>query len=168
MFRPAQWTAYYTGIMFKGSMTPAVVYNETGAAADINGLGEIFYFNYQFYSTLNAVKAVGGARIPTDPNPSDEVLKNYQIYRFSKSGGGFATYYNYWIKHFDNGDPTKLGVMEYSIVRNNVYRVEITDVKALGPGKPDPEIKPIEDGVLLTVECKIRPWIVRYQGAELE
>lgn len=164
MFRPAQLTAYCTGIMFKGSMTPKFVYDETGAKTD--SYGDIYYFNYKFYSSLNAVKAVGGAKIPTDT--SDKGLKNSQIYRFEKNEGGYATYYNYWIKHFDNGDPNELGVMEYSIVRNNVYRVEITDVKALGPGTPDKEIKPVEDGVLLTVECKIRPWIVRYQGAELE
>lgn len=170
MFRPAQWTAYGTGIIIKGNLTPEFICDKNGAETYYTtNVDTIYYFNYKFYDTLEAVKAQGGAKIPTDPNPSDEELKKNQIYRYTKNtGGGIDIYYNYWIKHFDNGDPTKLGVMEYSIVRNNVYRVVITDVKALGPGKPDPEIKPIEDGVLLTVECKIRPWIVRNQGAELE
>ena len=68
----------------------------------------------------------------------------------------------------DNNNPTCLGVMEYSIVRNNIYRVNVTNIKALGPGTPDTDIKPIEDDVRLDIAFSIKPWIVRGQDAELE
>ena len=68
----------------------------------------------------------------------------------------------------DNNNPNLLGVMEYCIVRNNIYRIQVTDIKGLGPGTPDTDIKPVEDDVLLGINFSIKPWIVRAQNAELE
>lgn len=115
------------------------------------------------------MQKIGKGKIPAaGDNATDEELKAYQIYRFTNNSGSYSTYYNYWIKHLDNNNPTYLGVMEYSIVRNNIYRIQVTNVKGLGPGTPDTDIKPIEDDVLLNVAFEIKPWIVRNQNAELE
>ena len=168
MFRPAQYTCYGTGIMFRGAMTPEQIFDELGNVVQSTP-ATIYYFNYKFYTSTTAVKNVGKGKIPTaGDNATDEELKSYQIYRFYNNNGGYSTYYNYWIKHVDNNNPTYLGVMEYSIVRNNIYRVNVTNIKALGPGTPDTDIKPIEDDVRLDIAFSIKPWIVRGQDAELE
>lgn len=168
MFRPAQYTCYATGIMFRGAMSPAQILDETGSAIQSHP-NQIYYFNYKFYTSTQAVKTIGKGKIPTaGDNATDEELKAYQIYRFRNDSGSYSTYYNYWIKHLDNNNPTYLGVMEYSIVRNNIYRISVTNVKGLGPGTPDTDIKPVEDDVLLNVAFEIKPWIVRAQDAELE
>ena len=168
MFRPAQYTCYGTGIMFRGAMTPKQIFDELGNVVQSTP-ATIYYFNYKFYTSTTAVKNVGKGKIPTaGDNATDEELKSYQIYRFYNNNGGYSTYYNYWIKHVDNNNPTYLGVMEYSIVRNNIYRVNVTNIKALGPGTPDTDIKPIEDDVRLDIAFSIKPWIVRGQDAELE
>lgn len=168
MFRPAQWTNYTTGIMFEGAMTPNKILDEQGTAV-LSKPGVIYYFNYQFYTSTAAVKNIGKGKIPTEGDAAtDAQLKSYQIYRFYNKNGGYSTYYNYWIKHVDNNNPNLLGVMEYCIVRNNIYRIQVTDIKGLGPGTPDTDIKPVEDDVLLGINFSIKPWIVRAQNAELE
>lgn len=168
MFRPAQYTCYATGIMFRGAMSPAQILNESGTVVT-SYPNKIYYFNYKFYTSTLAVQNIGKGKIPAaGDNATDEELKAYQIYRFTNNSGSYSTYYNYWIKHLDNNNPTYLGVMEYSIVRNNIYRIQVTNVKGLGPGTPDTDIKPIEDDVLLNVAFEIKPWIVRAQDAELE
>lgn len=168
MFRPAQYTCYATGIMFRGAMSPAQILNESGTVVQ-SYPNEIYYFNYKFYTSTLAVQNIGKGKIPTaGDKATDEELKAYQIYRFTNDSGSYSTYYNYWIKHLDNNNPTYLGVMEYSIVRNNIYRISVTNVKGLGPGTPDTDIKPVEDDVLLNVAFEIKPWIVRAQDAELE
>lgn len=63
-------------------------------------------------------------------------------------GGGIRTYkdgicyYTYWIKHANNnedGDDMPLGkggIMEYGIVRNNVYKLNVTSISKVGDDIP--------------------------------
>ena len=99
---------------------------------------------------------------------SDAELAAKQITRFTKNGGNFSTFYNYWIKHLDNNNPTVMGVMEFGIVRNNIYSVNITSIKNLGPGTPDTKPDPDENKAFLDVEFGVYLWIVRDQDADLE
>jgi hypothetical protein len=71
-------------------------------------------------------------------------------------------YYTYWIRHLDNFKPTTMGVMEFGIVRNNLYRLLVTNVSDLG--FQDPPIftdAPDEGEAYLKVVLNVRPWIVR-------
>ncbi len=45
-------------------------------------------------------------------------------------------YYIYWIRHADDGNETEIGPMEYAVVRNNVYKVNITGIAGEGPAEP--------------------------------
>ena len=172
MFRPAQNTVYTTGIMLKGTFTP-----EASQTIGTNGkpvedplvFDKLYYFNYKFYTALAAVGEYGHANIDgLTEGSSDADLAAKQITRFIKNEGNFSTFYNYWIKHLDNGDPTKMGVMEFGIVRNNIYSVNITSIKNLGPGTPDTKPDPDEYKAYLDVEFGVYPWIVRDQDADLE
>ena len=172
MFRPAQNTVYTTGVMLKGTFTPAAsqtIGDNGNSVEDPLAFSTLYYFNYKFYTTLAALGRYGDANINgLSDASSDEALAAKQITRFTKNGGTFSTFYNYWIKHLDNGNPATMGVMEFGIVRNNIYKVNITGIKNLGPGTPDIKPNPDEYKALLTVEFGVYPWIVRDQNADLE
>lgn len=172
MFRPAQYTTYTTGIMLKGTFTPEAsqTIGENGTAVEEPlGFDRLYYFNYKFYTSLEAVKKYGKANIDGLGEAStDAELEAKQIMRFNKNGGSFSTFYNYWIKHLDNDSPTTMGVMEFGIVRNNIYSVNITSIKNLGPGTPDKDPTPDEYKAYLDVDFGVYPWIVRDQDADLE
>ena len=121
MFRPAQNTVYTTGIMLKGTFTPEAsqtIGTDGQPVEDPLVFKTLYYFNYKFYTTLAAVGEHGDANIDglTEAS-SDADLAAKQITRFTKNEGNFSTFYNYWIKHLDNGDPTTMGVMEFGIVQ---------------------------------------------------
>ena len=172
MFRPAQNTVYTTGIMLKGTFTPEAsqtISNNGNPVEDPLVFNTLYYFNYKFYTTLAAVGKYGDANIDgLTEESSDAELAAKQITRFTKNGGNFSTFYNYWIKHLDNNNPTVMGVMEFGIVRNNIYSVNITSIKNLGPGTPDTKPDPDENKAFLDVEFGVYPWIVRDQDADLE
>lgn len=48
-------------------------------------------------------------------------------------------YYIWWLRHSNNNDDTTNGVMEYAIVRNNIYKVNVTGVYSLGGDIPGDE-----------------------------
>ena len=64
--------------------------------------------------------------------------------------------------HIYNNKNEIMGVMEFGIVRNNLYRMLITNVKDLGEPIPviDPDI-PDEGETYLSVLLNVKPWIVR-------
>lgn len=73
-------------------------------------------------------------------------------------------YYPYWIRHGDNGKSTIPGVMEFSIVRNNIYDMTVTGIGGLGLSGidvPDPEDPTESDNLLFTVNILVKDWIVR-------
>ena len=87
---------------------------------------------------------------------------------FFKKTENYSCYYNYWIKHLDNNSP-EMGVMEFGIVRNNIYRLSVNKIAGLGSGKPfiDPD-QPDEYKAELDINFNVFPWAVRNQDVELE
>lgn len=81
--------------------------------------------------------------------------------------GGKCYYYTSQIKHFDDGDNTHMGVMEFAIMRNNIYSLAVESIGEIGtssltpytPGTPDEEPK-----TYIKVSAKILPWIVRFNN----
>lgn len=59
-------------------------------------------------------------------------------------------YYTWWIRHANDGDDKTNGVMEYAIVRNNIYELDVTDIYSLGGYIPNEE----EHGFIVTVYVK--------------
>ncbi len=62
---------------------------------------------------------------------------------FAKSGEKLRTYYKgqcyyiWWLRHSNDGDDEKNGVMEYAVVRNNIYKVSVNSIYSLGGDIPD-------------------------------
>lgn len=76
---------------------------------------------------------------------------------------GATCYYHYWIRHMNNNNPDVMGIMEFAIVRNNAYNLDIAGVTGIGEptDETDPE-NPDETGKMyLKVNVTILPWVVR-------
>lgn len=59
-------------------------------------------------------------------------------------------YYTWWIRHANDGDDKTNGVMEYAIVRNNIYELNVTKISSLGGYIPNEE----EHGFIVNVYVK--------------
>ncbi len=83
-------------------------------------------------------------------------------------GTDHTCYYQYWIRHANNGNPTKMGVMEFCIVRNNVYQMKVTGINGLGlidpfdytPDVPNEGEDP-QNGYYLEVKLYVKNWVKR-------
>lgn len=172
----AQLAGYVTGMLVKCTLVPTVVYDKDGHEVSLSGVTTMYYFNYKFYNSLEAVKTVGQfdyAKQGISESSSDADMEKVNIRRYSKNSGvsSFDVYYTYWIKHLDNGNDNLLGNMEYAIVRNNCYTVNIAGIVGPGSGKPTPIIPtptPVEGDGELDITIKVAPWIVRSQNATLK
>lgn len=64
---------------------------------------------------------------------------------FTNSKERLRTYYNgqcyyiWWLRHSNNGDDTTNGIMEYAVVRNNIYKVTVSSVSSIGGDIPGAE-----------------------------
>ena len=59
-------------------------------------------------------------------------------------------YYTWWIRHANDGDEDTNGIMEYAIVRNNIYELNVTKISSLGGYIPNEE----EKGFVVNVYVK--------------
>lgn len=59
-------------------------------------------------------------------------------------------YYTWWIRHANDGKDEENGTMEYAIVRNNIYELNVTKISSLGGYIPNEE----EHGFIVTVYVK--------------
>ncbi len=169
MIAPAQLNAYSTGVIFKaqfkinrGETTDSK--NNRVYTVDSNGKSvkfsntetlpsDIYYFNYNFYTSEAAMIAHLGIKA--------EDLYKIAYKKFTMENGQYTSYYNYWVKHLDS--PTYLDVMEFGIVRNNLYNIKVAKVLDLGNGYVPKGDVPDESLVTLEVTLCVKPWIVRDQ-----
>lgn len=129
-----QCAKYCTGIVFKAKYTPAGITAESD--------GSFYQYNNKFYGTLDQIKnELGVGYIGS---------ADMERYGITKYEGGIC-YYTYWIKHADDGDDTKVSPMEYAIVRNNIYQINVTGIHGIGT------VTPTDYGLSLT--CTVADWI---------
>ena len=158
---PAQKNGYSTGVLFKAIMEPYNNVYHLNSSGDMELLTDktlypevLYYFQRKFYDSAEALAAAVSA--------TGSSSNKYQARKFEKTDDGYRCYYKYWIRHLDNNKPTEMGVMEFAVVRNNLYRMLITSVSDLGDG--DPRIipdTPDEGETYLKVVLNVKPWIVR-------
>ena len=116
----------------------------------------------------NGIDATNDEDGKTAVEVREELMENYNIAYYAAGTSGAKSYYKYWIKHDPNGtDDDPMGVMEFAIVRNNVYQLGISSIRDLGdplpftPGKDDPD-NPDKDGeTYIVVQLYVRNWVVR-------
>ena len=144
-----------TGIVFCGQ-----IYDNDG-----NRLPVLYKYGGRFYRTLKALLMKNISITGITENSTDDEAKKVGIEVYE---GGKCFYYASQIKHFDDGKDDNAGIMEFAIMRNNIYSLSISGVREIGkselsltPGNP------AEDkSAFLTLQAKILPWIVRFNNIE--
>lgn len=124
---------YCTGIVFKAKYKPAGISTTDGT---------FYRYNGTCYASLNDIKNVIGDQSISDNNLSQFGITKYQ---------GGNCYYTYWIKHAEDGNDTTVSPMEYAIVRNNIYQINVTGINDIGT------VTPTDYGLYL--ECTVADWI---------
>ncbi len=147
--------AYATGLQLKGIYKPARVYSaynaEEGKLTENTeyAKGQDFWRvlctdnpaeeNCLYFDNEEAAQAYCNAYNTTykDVDGNTKVEGHSGIASYTKYNGGVCFYY-VWLRHANNGDDGVQGPMEFAIVRNNIYRLQISKVSGPGTVKPDP------------------------------
>lgn len=164
-----QYRAYTTAIVFKGELygkdltdnnNPTTIYIREDSNND--GKDEVYYS----LKELNEALGKDGLSV-LGSDPSDEALAAVGVRKLSKDKEDkFSVYYTYWNRHNDNGDNNVMGPMEFAVVRNNVYKLEITSIKKLGHDTDKPIIPDEDPKAYFTLDVKVLPWTVRVNEIE--
>lgn len=121
--------------------------------------------------TYEAFRKHAALHLPSDIIPvsqfsSEQIGDLYQYYNVSLYKSG-RSYHKFWIRHNDNGNDGLMGVMEFCIVRNNVYQLYVKGIRGLGdplpytPGKDDPGTPDESDDVTIDVTIYVKDWVKR-------
>ena len=167
MFVDNQLETFATGYAFTAKITPAAgkyfAKNGEKIEAGTYSSGNLWYFGGCFYDSLESLNAHNGLSLSANADDS-----NYYKRFGAKCFVDGICYYNYYIRHFNNNDPQKMGIMEYAIVRNNDYQVTVTGIVSLGDDVPTVTEDEIESEMsYFQATLLVRPWVVRAQDAVL-
>lgn len=132
---------------------------------------------HKLYQELVKAKGTSGEQEALAAFRKAATAAGFTLYQASNdgfSGVGYYFYYYYWNRHNDNGLPGTMGVMEFGVVRNNVYKLAVTEINRLGhpritdndPDPVDPEDPDEKGDVYLKVSVEVLPWVVRVNNIE--
>lgn len=113
---------------------------------------------------IESSKAATYPETKTEPKTEE---KTYTAYVNVKEYTDGVTYYPYWIRHANNGKPTEMGIMEFGIVRNNVYDMTVKEIRGLGLSgidKPEPDKDDETKDYYFNVEINVKNWVIRNNG----
>lgn len=134
----------------------------------------IYFYDGKLYTSLTQLTA----ELPElGYQPTDQELARYEVKKFmydAEAGGpgvgGYPMYYTYWNRHNDNGDNHVMGNMEFAVVRNNVYKLQVNSIRSFGlpmppndpdnPWKPDNQT-PDEQSYELDITVTVNDWVDR-------
>lgn len=179
-----------TGIVFKGQITST---NEKVTAAMTDKERIYVFENVLYGSWADVVEASKDTNAPAtlvaavkkvtdiaEPNSDDYANAGFTGYS-ADDNGDYYTYYYYWNRHNDNGHNDTMGIMEFAVVRNNVYKLCVDKISKLGhptpsdptDPNPDPDPDPVnptdpdeELNYYFNVTVKVLPWVVRVNHIE--
>lgn len=119
--------------------------DDTGAVSDVSSLTWSKYMlNECGYSKDENGKVV----LDQNGKVTRIALKSYGTRTYEDA----TCYYTWWVRHSnDNNDDAK-GIMEYAIVRNNIYKLTVNSVYSLGGEVPDDES--------LIVDVYVNDWLL--------
>ena len=183
MLKDKQKNGYTTGIVFKAEIAPSKMMQKKAGSGGVEenstftSMSEIFYHSGIFYKDIAELKeagvllADGTTSSSVSGAPADLKKNDVQCFKKGSADGKFVCYYPYWIKHIPSDDVAE-DVMEFGIVRNNVYKVTVTGIQGVGKdGVTEDIITDTETDdpttVLLNVKLSIKPWTVRANSAVL-
>ena len=186
-----------TGVVFKGELAAGETASDAVKTAMAAG-ERIYVFNNVLYGAWSDVKTAAEAGtdptlqaaynqaatgVAADAEPTGAAAAAAGFTGYSPKNGTYYVYYYYWNRHNDNLDPYNMGVMEFAVVRNNVYKLAVDKISRFGhptppdPSNPDPDPEPDPDPVdpddpdesvnyYFNVTVKVLPWTVRINNIE--
>ena len=113
-------------------------YADTHSAEEFNTADELKWEYYLSYKLGVFENSQDGPEINQNDINTRAVL-------YKSSGELLRTYYKgqcyyiWWLRHSNDGNDETNGVMEYAIVRNNIYKVRVNSIYSLGGDIPDNE-----------------------------
>lgn len=182
-----------TGIVFKGHLVAADDDSDLSKAINA-GTGTLYALNGVLYGNLAMLKAEVLANPVSQvaeafksawslDEINEDALTNLPDLTSTKGGftlykasnGQFPIYYAYYNRHNDNGNNTQMWPMEFSVVRNNVYKIAVSNILEFGhPGKPgddpdpeDPDDPDESSKTYFRVQVEVLPWVVRVNNVIL-
>jgi hypothetical protein len=131
MAQEAQRKGQATGVLFQVQLEPNAVIGDNGSTSEYKAGDNLYYYDGKFFSSITAVKTV----------LKDATEANYVNFGVKYYAKGLA-YYEYFIRHANNYKYTQMANMEFAIVRNNSYELNIisaamTPYTSLVPKEPD-------------------------------
>lgn len=152
MAQKNQLTKYSTGLLMKGVYVPKSWYVLDGGnlKQETAIAGTTFYtYNGAIYgSTAALARAVSikGNTVYTE----QQTLSLDGVEKYTDG----VCYYEYWIRHSNNSSAGN-SIMEFAVVRNNIYRVTINSFNCVGSPIPDTTDKMDES---MDVTIHVIPW----------
>ena len=136
---PTGYKAFLQDELAKQTDLSAEITSEELAALkwDAYCLSHLYYTNIDGTVSIDVKTDNGSTRLAlSEVNQTDGKLPDQRI-RTYKNG---IAYYTYWIKHSNDdnnaNDGAGGGIMEYGIVRNNIYQLNVTGISGLGDDVP--------------------------------
>ena len=178
-----------TGVAFKGEIKGVSKRMQTL----LNGTNTVYVFDNILWGTWDNVKTAAEAKESDDNTTLSNPLLAAAYKEATKDGytddaavaAGFTIFkpnankkyevlYYYWNRHNDNKNNGSMGPMEFAVVRNNVYKLSVTEVHKFGhptnpgddPDPENPEDPDEEDDVYFKVAVEVLPWVVRINDIE--
>ena len=118
-------------------------------------------------------RACAGLADGVEPNAEAKAKGGFIGY--SPVDGNYECLYYYWVRHNDNFDNRVMGNMEFDIVRNNVYKLAVTNISKYGhpTSSTDPDPDPVypndpdeTNDYYFKVVVKVAKWVVRLNNIE--
>ena len=104
------------------------------------------YMRSEFGYSATLANGIYTVSIDQDDKKTAELLAE----RGARTYEDATCYYTWWIRHANDGSEDTNGVMEYAIVRNNIYELDVKAIHSLGGYIPNEE----EHGFIVTVYVK--------------
>ena len=124
--------------------------DDTGAVSDASSL---IWSNYMLNECGYSKDENGKVVLDQNGKVTRIALKPYGTRTYEDA----TCYYTWWERHSNDNDDTKKGIMEYAIVRNNIYKLTVNSIYSLGgpvPGEDENIILDVyvNDWLLLPTE----------------
>lgn len=110
----------------------------------------------------------------SNDTPSNAELTAAGFSVYPVEGNKYYAYYYYWNRHnavYNAPNDGDMGIMEFGVVRNNIYKLAVTKISGLGlpgdqtPDPDDPDEPKDKDG-WFSVSVQVIPWEVRVNDIE--
>ncbi len=146
------------------------------AEMPVSSLADAFYAAAKANGeTMNEDGSIDPSTVNMDFQKTALTERGEGLKIFKPNGGKYYCYYIYRNRHNDNGRTDLMGPMEFAVVRNNVYKIDVETINDFGhtenpnddPDPEDPEEPDEPNKAYFRLQVRVLPWVVRVNHAIL-